>query len=100
MDADWGSGEDRRPIGGFAFVLGLAAISWSSKKLSTVPLSSTEAQYMALTQVVKGYIWLQAILVDLGAKRQVEIVKQSVLDEDINSNKQDSDASASEGRCC
>jgi len=68
-DADWGSGEDRQSIGGFAFVLGGAAISWISKKQSTVALSSTEAEYMALTQAVKESIWLQAILVDLGILR-------------------------------
>ena len=137
---------------------------------------------MALTQAVKESIWLQAILVDLGAKRQVDMVqhicvdnqgalalaknpqfhartknidiqyhcvrehvqnmqialtycptadmtadiftnalpqlafvkhhrslglvdysvpvKQSGLDEQINSNEEDSDASAGEGRCC
>ena len=31
-------------------------------------LSSTEAEYMALTQAVKVSIWLQAILGDLGAR--------------------------------
>ena len=49
-----------------------AAISWSSKKQSTVGLSSTEAEYMAPTQAVKESIWLQGLLRDLGAQRHVE----------------------------
>ena len=58
-DADCSSGEDRPSIPGFAFVLGGAAhILWSSKKQSTAALSSTEAEYMALTQAVKESIWL------------------------------------------
>ena len=78
-DADWGSGEDRRSIGGYTFILNGAAISWHSKKQSTVALSSTEAEYMALTQAVKEALWLQAILRDLGARRHsIEIQKIQV----------------------
>ena len=68
-DADWGSGEDRRSIGGYAFVLNGAAICWNSKKQATVALSSTEAEYMALTQAVKESLWLQGILLDIGARK-------------------------------
>jgi len=71
-DADRGSGDDRRSIGGYAFLLNRAAISWNSKKQSTVALSSTEAEYMFLTQAVKESIWLQAILGDLGAIRHAD----------------------------
>ena len=79
-DADWGSGEDRRSVGGFAFILGGAAVSWSSKKQGTVALSSTEAEYMALTQGVKESIWLQAILIDLGAIRHAAEVQHISID--------------------
>jgi len=71
-DANWGSGDDRRSIGGYTFILHGAAISWNSKKQCTVALSSTEAEYMALTQAVKESIWLQAILGDLGARRHMK----------------------------
>jgi len=79
-DADWGSGEDRKSIGGYTFVLNGAAISWNSKKQSTVALSSTEAEYMALTQAVKESIWLQGLLEDLGARRHLEEMRNINVD--------------------
>ena len=71
-DTDWGGGEDRKSIGGYKFLLNGVAISWTSKKQSMVTLSSTEAEYMALTQAVKKSIWLQGLSQDLGAQHQVE----------------------------
>jgi hypothetical protein len=43
-DADWASNAaDRRSTSGYAFSIGCAAVAWSSKKQTTVALSSTEA---------------------------------------------------------
>ena len=41
-------------------------ISWRSKKQRTVALSSTEAEYMALTEAAQEAIWLKAFLCELG----------------------------------
>jgi len=79
-DADWGSGDDRKSIGGYAFILNGAAVSWNSKKQPTVALSSTEAEYIALTQAVKESIWLQALLLDLGARRHQEDMQNIYID--------------------
>jgi len=70
-DADWGAGADRKSMGGFTFLLNGAAISWNSKKQATVGLSSTEAEFMALTQAVKESIWLQTLLYDFGAQNHL-----------------------------
>jgi len=78
--ADWGSGNDRKSIGGFTFLLNGAAISWHSKKQSTVALSSTEAEYMALTQAAKEAIWLQRLLFDLGARKHAGEVSNINID--------------------
>jgi hypothetical protein len=41
-------------------------ISWESKRQPMVALSSTEAEYITLTQAAKKAIWLRRILADLG----------------------------------
>lgn len=48
--SDWaGSIDDRKSTSGHVFFLGSKAISWSSKKQSTVALSSAEAEYISAT---------------------------------------------------
>jgi hypothetical protein len=64
-DASWGDLEDRKSTGAYIFLLSGAAISWASKKQRSVALSSTEAEYMALTQATKEAIWLSKLLTDL-----------------------------------
>ena len=48
------------------FTLSGAPISWKSILQSTIALSTTEAEYMALTEVVKETIWLGGLLDELG----------------------------------
>ncbi|GKE14929.1 retrovirus-related pol polyprotein from transposon TNT 1-94 [Tanacetum coccineum] len=71
-DSDWaGSVEDRRSTSGNCFLIGSAAVSWSSKKQATVALSSTEAEYVAATSSACQAVWLRRILCDL-SEEQVE----------------------------
>jgi len=79
-DADWGSAGDRKSIGGYTFILNGAAICWNSKKQATVALSSTEAEYMALTQAVKQSLWLQGALSEMGAKKHLLEVEEIQID--------------------
>jgi len=79
-DADWGSSHHRKSIGGYAFVLNGAAVSWNSQKQSTIALSSTEAEYMALTQAVKESLWLQGILYDIGGRKHLPEVQNIYID--------------------
>lgn len=44
------------------------AISWSSKQQQTVALSSTEAEYMPLTQACKEAIWVRRLLAELSTE--------------------------------
>ena len=65
-DADWaGYRADRRLTSGFVFSLGSGAISWSSKKQSTVALWSTEVEYRGTTVAACEVVWLKRILKDL-----------------------------------
>ena len=65
-DADWtGSMNDRRSTSGYVFLLGTTTISWSSKKQPTVALSSTEAEYRAMTNAICEAMWIKKLMKDL-----------------------------------
>lgn len=65
-DADWGANpDDRRSISGFAFLVGNGIVVWSSKKQTTVALSTMEAEYMAISYATRHAIWLRALLAEL-----------------------------------
>lgn len=44
----------------------MGAISWSSKKQATEPLSSSEGEYVAATSAACQAIWMRRILEELG----------------------------------
>jgi hypothetical protein len=78
-DADWGAGEDRKSVSGYIFLLAGAAICWQSRKQSTVALSSTEAEYIALVQAVKELLWILQLLDDLGI---MDVINRNIIYED------------------
>lgn len=66
-DSDWAStSEDRRSTTGWVFRYAGGAISWKSRRQPTVALSSTEGEYMALTDTAKEAIWLRGLSRDMG----------------------------------
>ena len=52
-------------ISGFAYLLCTGAVNWSSKKQPIVTLSSTEAEYVALTHALKDILWIHKLLTEL-----------------------------------
>jgi hypothetical protein len=65
-DADMGGDKDsRRSTTGYAYILYGGAISWSSKRQSSVALSTVEAEYMAAAAAVKEALWLRVLLAEL-----------------------------------
>jgi hypothetical protein len=66
-DIDWAGDQDtRRSTSGYCFLLIGAIITWTSKKQTSVALSSTESEYMALSKACIEAVWLRKLLQDLG----------------------------------
>jgi len=66
-DANWaGDLEDRRSTTGNLFIVAGAPVSWLSKKQPTVALSTSEAEYMALSSATQEAVWLRRLMADLG----------------------------------
>lgn len=71
VDADWASNViDRRSYSGYAFILAGAPICWEARKQRTVALSSTEAEYMAISEATKEALYLREILNAIGMENE------------------------------
>jgi len=68
-DSDWGQDrENRRSITGNFCLIAHGPISWLSRRQKTVALSSTEAEYMALSDCSRQLIWIKQLLEEIGFK--------------------------------
>jgi hypothetical protein len=70
-DADWAQDKDskRKSTSGYVFIMCGGAVSWQSKKQSTIALSSTEAELMAITSSTKELLWFRHHLGGIGLNR-------------------------------
>uniref|UniRef100_A0AAV1TYI0 Uncharacterized protein n=1 Tax=Peronospora matthiolae TaxID=2874970 RepID=A0AAV1TYI0_9STRA len=73
--SDPGDVKTQRSTSGDAFLVNNGCISWISKKQRTVALSSTEADYMALTEATQEAVWPKAFLCEIGKIKNDEAVK-------------------------
>jgi len=64
----------RRSVTGYAFTIGNSLVSWKATLYPTVALSTTEAEYMALTEAAKERIWLKGLISELGFPQNKAII--------------------------
>ncbi|RVX00023.1 Retrovirus-related Pol polyprotein from transposon TNT 1-94 [Vitis vinifera] len=75
VDADYaGNIDTRKSLTGYVFTLFGGAVSWKANLQSVVALSTTEAEYMAMTEAVKEAIWLKGITEELAMYRGKVVV--------------------------
>ena len=66
VNTDWGGDlVDRKSTSGYAFKVFCALISSASSKQKSVALSSTEAEFMGLSDGSRKLVWLRKFLTDL-----------------------------------
>lgn len=65
-DADWAGGDDGVSTSGCVIKLGSGAVSWSSKKQSSVAKSSAEAEYISASRSASELTWLRNLMSKLG----------------------------------
>lgn len=72
-DSSWGEGTDeRRSTTGWVFMVNDTAISWGSRLQKTVSTSSTEAEYMAITEATKETLWLRQLMREVDGANLLE----------------------------
>ncbi|WVZ14797.1 hypothetical protein V8G54_012363 [Vigna mungo] len=75
VDANFrGEVDHRRSTTGYIFTVGTTTVSWMSQVQKIVALSTTEAEYVAVTEASKELIWLQGLLTKLGFIQEMSVL--------------------------
>jgi Reverse transcriptase (RNA-dependent DNA polymerase)/Integrase core domain len=75
-DADWGNNvDDRTSVHGYVALLHGCPISWTSKKQNFVALSSTESEYVGLSETIRENIWIMNLLREIQLPIDKPIIK-------------------------
>ena len=74
-DSDFaGDIDSKKSTAGYAFKLGTAAVSWSSKRQATVAASTVEEEYMSAAQASREALWLRLLLSELGLQSESVVI--------------------------
>ena len=74
-DSDWaGDQETRISVSGYVLYFASVAIAWRSKGQKCVTLSSSEAEYVALSECVKDVRFVMKIMIELGVEPPKPVV--------------------------
>ncbi|RDX72696.1 hypothetical protein CR513_47771, partial [Mucuna pruriens] len=75
VDSDFaGDVDKRKSTTGYVFTIAGGAVSWLSKLQDVIALSTTEAEYMVVTQEYKEAILIKRLMEELGHKQQQIVV--------------------------
>ncbi|KXJ68033.1 hypothetical protein RP20_CCG006369 [Aedes albopictus] len=75
VDADWAGNEsDRKSNSGQIIKFGGGVVSWATRKQNCVALSSTEAEFVALSEGCQEVLWMKKLLKDLAEDNSEPIV--------------------------
>ena len=69
-----GDVDTRKSISGFLMTFAGGAVSWQSKLQKCVALSTTEAEYIAITEGCKEALWMRNFLEELGLQQEKYVV--------------------------
>ena len=83
VDSNYVADLDKRiSLTGNLFTIGGCAISWKATLQSTVALSTTEAEYMVVTETCKAALWLKGLFEELSDQLHINTLfcdSQSVI---------------------
>jgi hypothetical protein len=65
VDADWASQPHRHSMSGYIVLLNGGPVAWSARKQPLIALSMAEAEYIALTSVIRELLYLRLLLREL-----------------------------------
>ena len=69
-DATYANHDDHKSMSGYVFSAAEGAITWKSKKQSTIALSTVQAEYVALSEARHEVCWLWNLFKELGYPQQ------------------------------
>ena len=78
VDASWAAekGSERRSRSGIAIFYGSALIFYKSSLQTCIATSSTEAEYVALSEATKIIMWLRQVLAELNIQQKPTVVHE------------------------
>ena len=69
-----GDVDSKKSISGFLMTFAWGVVSWQSKLQKCVALSTTEAEYIAITEGCKEAFWMRNFLEELGLQQEKYVV--------------------------
>ena len=72
-DAVYANNTNYWSTSGYVFIIAGGAVTWGSRKQTSITLSSTEAEYVAFSEAAQESKWLQTLYKELGFEQNYSI---------------------------